>query len=91
MRGLLLIALIAVALQHPTPYPEGSFCTPRGTVADGVLVAPDHPCHCRRVDLDPTCEGPPQEDPICRQFCSKEHCACPVHCAPPDEVAPHEE
>ena len=82
-RSLLALVLLGLMTQHPVPYPEGAVCTPHGTVVAGVVVAPEHPCHCRRMDVDSSCEGPPQEDPVCLQFCSKQNCACPVFCVTP--------
>lgn len=76
---------------HPTPYPDGKFCTPLGDRI-GAKQTKDHPCECKRHD-----EGYPDQpdwkemcrmgepvnpthDPKCRQECSEQHCACPVAC-----------
>lgn len=85
MKGwLFAIVLVAVALQQEPPvYPDGAFCTPRGTFGNGIQTT-DHPCHCKRMDSDPTCEGEPRHDPKCKQACHEDHCACPVICTKPE-------
>jgi hypothetical protein len=76
MRAVGLAALLLwLSVQEPAPFPPGVMCErPRA----GVKV--DHPCTCHRVctETDPEAVI---EDPMCLQWCSAEHCACPLeHC-----------
>ena len=75
------LVVAGLLLQHPEEYPQGWFCTPKGTVKHGQQT-PDRPCHCVRMDYDTHCEGVPTESSLCLQWCHKQHCACPVTCAP---------
>ena len=84
MKTILALAVVlgvtgGLLRQHPDPYPMGWFCTPKGTVKAGKQTT-DHPCACKRMDSDPQCEGTPAEDPVCQQFCHRQHCGCPVIC-----------
>lgn len=80
---VLALALVALAAQEPAPYPDGAYCTPKGDLVNG-LQTPDHPCACHRIDRDPTCEGRPIEDAICKQYCTPSHCGCEIHCEAPE-------
>ena len=81
---LILIVLVTQQPSHPEEYPRGWYCTPTGTRAEGLQTT-DHPCACKRMA---TCEGEGEdeivwvaEDPICKQYCHKDKCSCPVTCA----------
>ena len=74
-----LIALIMV-LQEPAEYPPGSFCSPQGILSESKVIDPDHPCSCQRVDTSEDCEGVPQHDQVCKQWCHEQHCSCPPVC-----------
>jgi hypothetical protein len=81
-RRLLLLLfttfLITTAQERPEPAP-GWYCSPKGER--------DHHCTCLRMDRDTQCEGIPQEDPLCRVYCHKSHCQCPVKCEPDQRAA----
>ena len=103
MRSILAVSLLVLSIQtpstpqgHPTPYPDGKFCTPKGDLI-GRRQTTDHPCACKRHDMaassDPEakkmCQAgepvDPSHDPVCKQECSEQHCACPIGC----DVAGH--
>lgn len=78
MKPLLLalaLAILAVQQQgnpdHREPAP-GWFCSPNG--------AGDHQCSCKRMG-DPTtsCEQV-TEEAVCKVYCYKDHCRCPIVC-----------
>src|ERR1700681_4928689 len=92
--GLLLLALaggVTLAQVEPPEYPEGVACSPSGDVAGGVVINPDHPCHCKRMDHDPICEGIPIEEGKCLQYCRHGHCSCPITCDPQPKTPDTEE
>ena len=71
---LLLAALTLVGGQEPKEFPPGVTCQRAGPPVD-------HPCACHRICSDPTDPTSVVEDVNCKQYCHKEHCACPVeHC-----------
>ena len=72
-----MVAGFPVFPQHPTPFPEGEYCT--HAVAGQPL--PLHPCKCLRMIVDDEdCDAPPREDRGCLQYCTARNCRCPVHC-----------
>jgi hypothetical protein len=91
MLTLSVVMLAATQAAEPKPYPPGQFCSPKGDVVHGTQTSA-HPCTCRRHDTpdgnDPEakkmCQAGeatnPSHDPICQQWCSEEHCLCPVVC-----------
>lgn len=81
----LAIWMIQDRPRHPDPYPEGWFCTPRGTYKNGQQTT-EHPCRCQRMDHDPQCEGLPIEDLRCEQWCHAKHCNCPIKCVPVEQT-----
>ena len=91
MKLVLVLAVLALALQaEPPEYPAGTFCTPRGDMV-GHLQTADHPCHCARMHVSEdtgepvhgaACEtAPATHDPQCQQWCHEDHCGCEVSCA----------
>jgi hypothetical protein len=76
----LVLAFQVVQQQtEPEPYPPGWHCTPQGDVRNGQQTR-EHPCACKKMDHDVDCEGTPNEDPVCKQWCHKNHCGCPIAC-----------
>ena len=76
MRLLLGLALVALLLQEHTEPPKGWLCNNR-------LQTPiDHACACHRTCLwDPgTKEVREIEDPQCKSWCFRDHCACLSEC-----------
>lgn len=76
--ALLTLALLAAAAQRhePPPLPPGQFC-------EHVSVRtphPAHPCACQREchAYDNGKQVWVQEDPQCQQYCTKDHCHCPL-------------
>jgi len=85
MRTILFALAFMLAAQGPSnPFPNheeppaGWFCSPGARDAA-------HKCNCHRVDDDPTCEGTPHEDSICKVYCHADHCHCPVACEKPTQ------
>jgi hypothetical protein len=94
----LLLGVVAPPTQivtnpnEPDEYAEGVYCTPKGDNYKGVQT-PDHPCACKnmmREDKDGCCDVRVTNDPVCKQYCSEKHCACPKQCIPgqADETEP---
>ena len=82
---LLLLGTFRLGAQHPVEpeeYPPGWTCSPAGIVSGGAVIDADHPCHCRPMRTDADCCGKPAPDPVCNQYCSEQHCACPILCHP---------
>ena len=89
MKVILLMLAATLMLQRgePAEYPKDWYCTPRGTMADGVQT-PNDPCHCEHEDTSHDCEGHPTENNKCKQWChatdnkgpGHNHCQCPVVC-----------
>ena len=86
---LLLFAFMVVSAQElgvePPEYPAGQYCTPAGDMFEGLVVNPDHPCHCVKMCAMSTDEEGHQtpyvaEDKTCNQWCHKSHCGCPIPC-----------
>lgn len=82
-RVLVGVATVALLTQNPgeRPPPKGWQCSPQGWITNGRHT-PMQPCHCKRVDHDPQCEGEPTHDQVCKVWCFEESCACPVTCTP---------
>jgi len=73
--ALLLAAVLALALQHTEP--------PKGWLCHNTPKAPaDHQCKCQRTcALNPdTGEIEEKEDPQCKSYCFRDHCACLSEC-----------
>jgi hypothetical protein len=80
MKLILLAFMVGVALAQEAPAPPaGWFCTPRGYVKNGRQTG-DRPCHCKRMDADPICEGTPTESSDCNVYCHHGACQCPIMC-----------
>lgn len=78
--GLLALLILAPAFQeHPEP-PKGWFCS------NAPNAPKDHKCACHRECVKPAPGGEGGgtviEDPKCKVYCHKEHCACPIKCGP---------
>lgn len=79
---LAVAAQITTNPNEPAPYPEGVFCTPKGDTVLGVETGL-HPCACHMVmreSPDGCCDILQANDPVCRQYCTEKHCACPREC-----------
>jgi hypothetical protein len=76
----------SLLLQQPPERqpPEGWRCSPQGWITHGMQT-PMQPCHCKRMDHDPQCEGEPSHDAVCKVFCFEHACTCPVACEPTHE------
>ena len=77
--------LHAAQTTEPPVYPPGYYCSPAGTVSEGRVIDPDHPCACHKTCATGTDEEGTQtpyvaEDSKCLQWCNKSHCGCPVPC-----------
>ncbi len=74
---------MASAQGIPSP-PEGN--PGHGEPAPGSncvhnAASPDHNCPCHRTCTEEDGKAPVvTEDPKCRSFCYKDHCACPTNC-----------
>lgn len=82
MKYLVLAFLLGVAIQvvEPPEYAPGVLCSPGGDIVQGRQT-PDHPCACKNMgDPQTSCEKPTTNDPVCRQYCHEQHCACPLIC-----------
>jgi hypothetical protein len=83
-----LLALLAAA-----PLPQERPAPPKGWFCSNAPNAPkDHKCDCHRECVRRPPDGGSQgegggstvviEDPKCKVYCHKEHCACPIKCGP---------
>jgi hypothetical protein len=83
MRALWVGVTLGALLQNPGERqpPAGWRCSPKGWITNGKQT-PMQPCHCKRMDDDPQCEGAPTHDQVCKVWCFEESCACPVTCTP---------
>ena len=82
MKVLTLALFVALALQEPPEYPQYVYCSPHGIVSAGVVIDPDHPCHCARMNSSDDCDDPKMDthDSHCNQWCHEDHCSCPIKC-----------
>lgn len=75
-KTLLIVALLAFAAQDHTEPPKGWFChnTPKAPA--------DHQCTCQRTCAlnKETGEIEEHEDPKCKSWCFRDHCACLSEC-----------
>lgn len=95
--GVLLFGLI---LQDPLPPEDYPGQRQHGKPPDGWFCSHNDPhpaksCSCVRVDTSQDCEGTPTEDRMCKVWCHKQHCKCPIACMPaetddaPEGERPH--
>ena len=75
MKTLLTVALLVMALQHTEP-PKGWLCNNK------PKTPTDHQCACHRTcEYDPeTMKVVEKEDPGCKVWCYRDHCACLNEC-----------
>jgi len=76
---LAVLTLTPVLQERPEP-PKGWFCS------NAPNAPKNHKCDCHRecVKPSPDSDAPATvvEDPKCKVYCHKEHCACPIKCGP---------
>jgi hypothetical protein len=80
----ILIPLLLGKTSEPPTYPDGVYCSPHGVISGDIVIDPEHPCSCERMNYGEDCDDPSKqfEDPVCNQYCHKDKCACPVTCDP---------